>query len=151
MLATGGSAVVAKQMGEGKLDKARQNFSLIAVWGVGLGIVIGLLGVLCTDFFVTILGANAATYGYCYDYLFYMSLFTPFCILQLFFQFFFVTAGKPNLGLASTVAGGVANMVLDYVLIVPGDLGIAGAAIATGIRLVHPCGGRHRLFYGKAQ
>ena len=50
MLATGGSAVVAKQMGEGKLDKARQNFSLIAVWGVGLGIVIGLLGVLCTDF-----------------------------------------------------------------------------------------------------
>ena len=54
------------------------------------------------------------------------------------FQFFFVTAGRPNLGLWATVAGGVANIVLDYLFIVPLNMGIKGAAIATGIGYAVP-------------
>lgn len=67
-----------------------------------------------------------------------MSLFVPFGVLSVIFQFFFVTAGRPNLGLFATVLGGVTNMVLDYVLIVPANLGIAGAAVATGLGFTVP-------------
>ena len=57
----------------------------------------------------------------------------PFNILQMLFQSFFVTAEKPELGLSTTVCAGVANMVLDAVLVVflPQAYKLAGAAVAT--------------------
>lgn len=138
MLATGGSAVVAKQMGEGDSYKAKQNFTLLTACGLGISILTTLIGILFTEPIVWALGANSVIYAYCYDYAFYMSLFIPFAVLQVLFQYFFVTAGKPNLGLISTVLGGVANIVLDYVFIVPLNMGIKGAAIATGIGFTIP-------------
>ena len=55
----------------------------------------------------------------------------PFYMLQVEFQSFFVTAEKPNLGLAITLMSGVTNMILDALLIGLLKLGIQGAAIAT--------------------
>ena len=133
MLATGGSAVTARQMGEKEPELARQSFSLLTVFTAGLGIVIAVLSIVFADPIVWALGSTDVLYEYCRDYLVFMSLFTPCCMLQILFQFFFTTAGRPNLGLAATLLGGVANMVLDYVLIVPLHMGIRGAAIATGI------------------
>ena len=63
---------------------------------------------------VRLLGSNDAIFQYCYDYMFYLSLFVPFAILQVMFQFFFTTAGRPGLGLAATLLGGVANIVEQY-------------------------------------
>ena len=40
MLATGGSAVVAKKMGEGKDDEAKDNFSMLVFTGVVASVVI---------------------------------------------------------------------------------------------------------------
>lgn len=138
MLATGGCAVVAKQMGEGKEREARQSFSMLSAVGAAFGMAIALTGVVFTEQIVVALGANESIYAYCYDYAFYTSLFSPFAILQILFQYFFVAAGQPNLGLVSTVLGGIANIVLDYVFIVPLDMGIKGAAIATGIGFAIP-------------
>lgn len=59
--------------------------------------------------------------------------FAPAFFLQTAFQTFFVTAGKPALGLCVTVLAGVTNIVLDYIFMAPLHMGIAGAAIATGI------------------
>ena len=56
----------------------------------------------------------------------------------MLFQFFFVTAGRPNLGLIVTVIGGAANILLDYLFMGPMELGIKGAAVATGIGFMIP-------------
>ncbi|WP_367925603.1 MATE family efflux transporter [uncultured Ruthenibacterium sp.] len=138
MLATGGSAIVGRQLGEGKGQQARENFSLVVSAGTVLGFVIAVLGVVFASPLVRMLGANDAIYSYCYDYLIYMSVFSPCAVLQMLFQYLFVTAGRPNLGLVSTVAGGVANIVLDYVFIVPMQMGIKGAALATGVGFTIP-------------
>lgn len=66
-------------------------------------------------------------------------------MLQVCFQSFFVVAERPQLGLAYSIAAGVTNMVLDYVLIAVFHLGIAGAAIATVLGYV--VGGIIPLFY----
>lgn len=47
-------------------------------------------------------------------------------------QIFFVAAGNPGLGFGLSLAGGVLNIILDYVLIAVIPLGVAGAAWATG-------------------
>ncbi len=51
--------------------------------------------------------------------------------LQTAFQTLFVTAGKPGLGLLTSVGGGITNVVLDWLFMGPMNMGVAGAAIAT--------------------
>lgn len=133
MLATGGSAIVARQMGEGRLVEAKQNFSFVVLTGVAVGIVISAVSIIFLEPICYALGSSEKLIGYCKDYLGIMMLFAPVSILQMLFNTFFVTAGKPALGLTLTVFAGLFNAVFDYVLIVPAQMGIKGAAYATAI------------------
>lgn len=138
MLATGGSAIIAKNMGEGQAQKAKQNFSMIVFVGFLLGIVIMIVGVIWIKPIIKVLGATPILYAYSYDYLFILLLACPLTVLQMLFQTFFVTAGKPHLGLVSTILGGLSNIVLDYLFIVVFHMGVAGAAVATSIGYALP-------------
>lgn len=133
MLATGGCAIIAKKMGEDNLLVARQNLTLFVVVGTLIGIVLaGILLVFITPL-VKILGANADLLNYCIKYLRITLLFAPINVLQLLFLSYFIAASRPGLGFALTVAGGITNMVLDYVFLGILGTGIEGAAIATGL------------------
>lgn len=138
MLATGGSAVVARKLGEGRTKSARESFSLIVIAGAASGVVLSVLVITFLEPLCKMLGANAEIMDYCRDYLFLMALFAPASILQILFQSFFVTAGRPGIGLALTVLAGVANTVLDYVFIVPLQMGVSGAALATAMGYMLP-------------
>lgn len=132
MLASGGSAVIARKLGEKKGDEARRDFSMIVVVGILFGIAVLILGNLWITPLVKLLGATPVIQSYCETYLSVLLYFAPACMLQMLFQTFFVTAGKPHIGLVCTILGGLTNAVLDYVLMGPLQMGIGGAAIATG-------------------
>lgn len=138
MLSAGGSAIVARKMGEGNLPEARRDFTLIALAALCAGIVIAVLGFVFLEPIIRFFGAEGALLPFCRDYLGTLILFAPINILQMFFQFFFITAGRPHIGLALTVGSGVVNAVLDYILIVPAGLGIRGAALATAAGFTVP-------------
>lgn len=133
MLATGGSAIIARKMGEKKPEEARQNFTLIIVSGLIFGILSLVAGNLFIEPLVKMLGATDKIMGNSISYLQMLLVFAPACVLQLLFQSFFVTAGKPMIGLGLTLLGGFANAVLDYVFMGPLQMGIGGAALATGM------------------
>lgn len=133
MLAAGASAVIATQMGEGKKREANESFTLITIIGIACGIVIAVVPLIFSDQIVRALGASEKTFEYCREYMRMIIIFSPMSILQMLFQFFFVTAGKPNVGLLVTGLAGLANMILDYIFIGPMGMGVAGAALATGI------------------
>lgn len=133
MLATGGSAVVARKMGEKKYGEASEDFSLIVVVGVVIGVVLTVTGIAALRPILLFLGADAATYQYCHEYAFSLLWFTIPSILQMLFQVFLITAGKPAIGMGVTILGGIANIILDYVFIHTFNMGIRGAALATGI------------------
>lgn len=133
MLATGGSAIIARNMGEGKEKEAKENFSVIVLVGAVIGVAIATAGILFIEPLIYMLGATPSLYDYCYEYLFILVLSVPLSVFQMLFQSFFVTAGKPHLGLTLTVLGGVSNIVLDYVFIVLCGFGVSGAALATSI------------------
>ena len=138
MLATGGSAIIAKNMGEGEPRKAKQNFSMIIMVGIILGFIVMIIGLLWIEPIIKILGGTPKLYSYCYDYLFILLLACPLTVVQMLFQTFFVTASKPHLGLALTILGGVSNIVFDYLFIVVLQMGVAGAAIGTSIGYALP-------------
>lgn len=133
MLASGGSAVIAKKLGESRSDEARQNFTLIIITGLVIGIIIGIIGYIFSDKIIYLLGSTDELYKYCRDYLMMSLIFVSSYIINLLYQILTITAGKPKVGLILTVIGGVSNMLLDYIFIVLMDMGILGAALATGM------------------
>lgn len=131
MLSTGSNAIVARKFGEGKADSAREIFTSVIYLNIALGLVIAALGYILAEPLSRMLGASDVLLKDCVTYLRWQLGFAPALMLQIQFQMYFVTEGRPGIGLFLTIAAGITNAVLDYVLIVPMSLGIAGAAIAT--------------------
>ena len=133
MFGTGGSALIAKTMGEGRREKANELFSLIVYGALVCGIVITVLGLIFLRPAAVLMGAKGQLLE---DSVFYgniILLATPFYILQYEFQCLFATAGKPQLGLCITVASGFTNMILDGVFVAIFSWGLFGAAAATAL------------------
>ena len=131
MFGTGGSAIVAKTLGENNEEKANRLFSFFVYISVALGAVIAVLAFIFIRPIAAALHAEGELLENCvlYGRIFILGL--PMYVLQMEFQSFFVTAGKPGLGFLSTVAGGLTNMVFDALFIVVFKRGLAGAAAAT--------------------
>lgn len=131
MLGTGGSALVAKTLGEGKTEQANQYFSMIVVVNVVAGVILSVAGILFVRPIAMKLGAtghlleDAVLYGRI------MLAGNAAFMLQNSFQSFFPVAEKAKNGLYVTVAAGLTNMLLDFLFVAVFGWGIAGAAAAT--------------------
>lgn len=131
MLGTGGSAVVARTMGEGDLPRAGRYFSLITYAGIAAGLVLTVIAELVMEPLCAALGAEGEMLAQAVLYGRILTLaLVPF-ILQNMFQSFLVAAERPKLGLWLTVAAGLTNMVGDWLLVGVLPWGVAGAALAT--------------------
>ncbi len=133
MVGTGGSALVAIALGEGKKKEANEYFSMLIYVTIVVGVILTALGIIFTKDIAILLGASDEMLEYCVAYgRWLMVSLTPF-MLQNVFQSFLVTAEKPQMGLIVTVAAGLTNVVLDYLFIGVLQGGVVGAALATGI------------------
>ena len=133
MFGAGGSALVAKTLGEKNREKANKIFSLIIVTALVLGVILSTVGNLLVKHIAFLLGARGELLRLCTVYGRILLISMPFFMLQNIFQSFFVTAEKPKLGLAVTLAAGVTNIVLDALFIGVFKWGIVGAAVATSL------------------
>ena len=133
MFGSGGSALIAKTLGEGNKKKAKELFSLFIYTTIFLGIIISLLGIIFLRPISHLLGARGDMLNDCVTYGRIIIAALPFYMLQFEFQTFFITAEKPQLGLFVTVLSGVTNMVLDALFVMVFKWGLVGAALATGI------------------
>lgn len=133
MFGTGGSALVAKTLGEGEHEKANRYFSMMVWISLILGIATSAVGIAYMRQIAHFLGADAEMLEDCVVYGRLVIGFNTAFMLQNLFQSFLVTAEKPRLGLLATLAAGFTNMLLDALFVAGFDLGVAGAAIATGI------------------
>ena len=131
MISTGGCALVSNQMGAGDNEKARENFSFFTLFSVVVSAVFCVAGIIFREPILYAMGADDALYPLCEAYAIPIFMLIPFGMVSMVLQMFFVAAGKPSLGFWLSIAGGVTNMVLDYVLIAVIPLGIAGAAYAS--------------------
>lgn len=147
MLAAGGSAIVARKLGQGDTEEARRDFTLIVLAGVCTGLAVTVLGLLFLEEIIWGLGASPVLFPACRDYLTIQLFFALGNVMQVLYQTFFVTAGRPGLGLALAFLAGITNLALDYVCIVWLHLGIRGAALGTGIGYMLPALFGTRFFF----
>lgn len=133
MLGTGGTALVSRVLGEGDKERANKYFSMITLFGILLGVILTVVGVLAMRPMAILLGATEAMVDDCVLYGRIVVCFLTSFMLQNMFQSFLIAAEQPKFGLLITLAAGVTNMVLDALFVGVFRWGIAGAAIATGI------------------
>ena len=131
MLGTGGTALVAKTLGEGKEEEANRIFSMLIYFALALGILLTIFGIVFVEPIAVKMGAEGEMLRYCVLYCRVVLLGLPFFMLQNMFQSFLIAAEKPQMGLAVTIAAGVTNMVLDALFIAVFQWGVVGAAAAT--------------------
>lgn len=130
---SGGSALIAKRLGEGRHDEANRIFSMLVYVGALSGIVFAAVGMPFLDDISRLLGADEPMVADCVYYGRILLIALPFFILQLMFHYLLVTAERPRLGLAVTFVCGGLNMLLDFLFIAVFGLGLKGAAWATAI------------------
>ena len=131
MLGAGGSAIVARTMGEGKQELANRYFSMIILCVLGLGVSLSMLSLLFVEPLARLVGASDLLMDDCLAYGAVLLGGSFVFMLQITFQTFFVTAELPKVGLFFSLASGVTNVILDYLLMGPLNLGIVGAAWGT--------------------
>lgn len=133
MLATGGSAVIMKKMGEQKSEEAREDFTFLILVNVFVGLVMSGLGYLLMERIFAGMSLSLEVEGYCVEYLSRYLMFTIPILLMNNFTLYMIASEKATLSLVCSVTGGVLNMILDYVFIAVFGMGISGAAVATGL------------------
>ena len=133
MFGTGGGALIAKTLGEGKPERANHIFSLIVYTAAVCGVVLGTVGVVLVRPIAAALGARGELLENSVVYARVILAALPAFILQFEFQCLFATAGKPTLGLIVTVAAGCTNMALDALFVAVLRWGLVGAAAATAL------------------
>jgi len=122
-----------KKMGEHRTDEAREDFTFLILVNVVVGAAMYLLGSMSVGPLFAGINLSAAIKGYCVEYLNRYLLFIVPILLMNQFTLYMIASEKATLSLICSVTGGILNMALDYVFIAGFDMGISGAAIATGL------------------
>ena len=133
MLGVGGSALVAITLGEGDTKRADRYFTMMMYLMVGTSIFFTVVGIATLRPVAYLFGATDEMIGDVMTYGTICLIFNIALQAQYTFQSYLIVAEKPKFALTVVIAAGVSNMVLDYIFMVPFDMGIAGAAIATGL------------------
>jgi len=133
MLSTGGSAIVAKTLGEGNDNLANKYFSMLVYVILIAGILFMLIAHVFLKDIAVFLGAEGEMLKYCIKYARITLCSMPFYMLQYFFQQLFITAEKPKLGFGVTLLSGCMNIIMDALFIAVFHWGLEGAALATAL------------------
>ncbi len=145
MMGTGGSALVAKTLGQGDEEKANQIFSMTIYFTIIVGFVVSVVGFVFIEPIAKLLGATSEMLKDCVVYGRILIIVNFIFMLQNAFQSMFIVAEKPTLGFIVTVIAGVTNIILDALFVAVFKWGLVGAAVATAISYV--IGGVVPIFY----
>lgn len=133
LLGIGGATRYSILKAQRKTDKSNEVFTQVVVFGVLLGIIYSMIGLFGTDFLCQLLGADGDTFILMKDYLKTIMCAAPFFITNNILIAFVRNDEAPPLAMMGMVIGSLVNIILDYIFIFPLQMGMFGAAFATGL------------------
>lgn len=157
LFAIGTSTVVAILHGEKNIGRANEVFTQNIVLLIVLSVIITLAVMLNLERFADFLGATAQNREYVLDYLGTLVPFSGLFILAYSFEMLIKTDGYPKRATIIVTTGSLMNVVLDYFMVMEWNMGISGAALATGLSnaaliglyLMHFLGGKGTIKFRK--
>ncbi len=133
MFGIGGNARIAVLLGSGRTREARSLLSFLVVLGLALGIATTTIVMWFNAPLIALLGATEEISSVAAVYLLTLApFFTPF-VLSFILEHSVRNDGRPGLATVTMVGAAALNIALDYLFLFVLNLGIAGAALASGI------------------
>lgn len=135
MIGDGCCAFVSLNLGQGDRDAAKTSVGNAVMMSVASSIVLTIIYLVFQSQILALFGGtvNEETFAYSREYFFYISLGIPFYMFGQAMNPVIRADGSPKFAMASTLAGAVANIILDPVFIFGFHWGMMGAAVATVI------------------
>lgn len=136
MFPMGGATVVAIRMGRGDREGANQAFLTALGLTLAASLLLMAVGMVFSQQIVDLSGARQLSEGMramSRDYLFYYSAFSVPMLLSTCLSVFVRNDGSPALAFWGMCAGAAANIFLDWLFIFPLQMGVIGAAVASGL------------------
>ena len=129
----GGTSLISRMIGEGRKEKAKNTSSFCFWSGFSIGVVAMVLIRVFSEPICRSIGASADPLAYTLQYVNIVSLGVPFLIVGNSFSNIIRAEGMPKTAMLGMIIGNMMNIVLDPIMILVFDWGVAGAAIATVI------------------
>lgn len=133
MLGIGGGTIYSIARSQENHSEANRAFTNALFLVISIGAIFFLLGLLCPDPIVRMLGAKGSVFQMCRTYLRVILLFSPIFMLNNLLLCFVRNDGAPQLSMAAMIGGSLSNVILDYLFIFPFSMGVFGAVLATGV------------------
>ncbi len=131
----GSSNLFSNRMGEGKRAEARRYYvTSVAVMGA-VTVLIMVVGVSFNDQISYLLCAGASFHTMSAEYLRYVFWFAPCYCFETFYTVYMRNDGSPGFSMVITTVTTSSNIILDILLVWELQMGMAGAALATGLAL----------------
>ena len=139
MFAVGSSTIIAIFLAQNRKDEADSLFSQNFFLLLGVGVLISVVVLVFREQFAKLLGADEVTLEYVKQYLLGLAPFSACFIISYNLEVLIKTDGYPKLAVITVTTGAVANCILDYIAIFWLDMGVFGAAVATGTSQLLTC------------
>ena len=135
MLAVGANSYIARLLGKGEDKKASQVLSTAFFTAFGIGALLMVFGTIFMTPMVRLLGATPTCEQYSIDYATYVLYAAPFMAANFVMNQCLRSEGSATLSMIGMGFGGILNVILDPIFIMPWGLnmGVAGASLATAI------------------
>lgn len=132
LVGLGGAPLMAIRLGEGKNDRARKILSTSFIFLVAVVAFLTVTVYFSKESLLRWFGASTPElFSFAEEYLTWYVCGTLFAILAAGLNSFIVAQGCAKLGMAASLIGATANILLDPVLIFLLNMGVKGAALAT--------------------
>lgn len=129
----GGTSVISRALGEGKPEYAKK-VCAFCMWScVVLGIALSAVFLLFMDQLLALIGASTDTWEPAKTYLTIVAFSGPFVLISNCYSNLVRAEGQATYAMMGQLLGNLLNIILDPVMILLFNWGIAGAAIATVI------------------
>ena len=127
----GGSVLMSICRGKSQKEEGNTYFTTALLLNFALLLISMTVCVLFMEDIAWLLGGTEETMPYIMDYLPYIIWGMGTYFFSSFLQTFIRNDGAPKLAMNGVIAGGVTNIVLDYIFLYPMNMGMKGAALAT--------------------
>ena len=135
----GSQTIIGIELGKGNRDEANKVFTFIILFILAFSIILSILGIIFMDQIINFLGADSSLFNLSHQYLSVIVFFSPFYIIAYAFEVLVKVDGFPRTAIIGAVSACMTNIILDYILIDKFQMGVKGAALATGIAQFLSC------------
>ena len=133
LFGVGGSVLMSIARGKGRHEEGNSFFSLSLLMNLATWLICMVICVLFMEDIAIMLGGTSETMPYIIEYIPYLIWGMGVFFFSSFLQTFIRNDGAPKLSMNGVIAGGVTNIILDYIFVYPLNMGMKGAALATVI------------------